>query len=130
MPTAKLNPRQRTPYSSIPEGRRPSLFETLLLHRYRRGTLPSSISQTLKKSNDLVSRHRLAIQISLDLIAAFEIQASPLLLRLHSLRRSRYAETQSETRDSADDCKTSFVREQISDERLIDFELVELKLRR
>ena len=85
----------------------------------------SSIVEPRKNPNDLVSWYRSAIQITLNLNAAFEVQTSHLLLSLNAFGGGDHAETHTKARDGADDSKAALVDEQVSDKRLINLDLVE-----
>src|ERR1700677_2405332 len=89
--------------------------------------LRSSIGQIRQKFSDLVCRHGFAVQISLNLDAAFQIQAPHLLFGLDTLGGGGHAEAHAKTGDGADNCEASFVHQQVTDKRLIDLDLVELK---
>src|SRR6195256_7042116 len=85
----------------------------------------SSIVQALKNPYDLVSWYRSAIQITLNLNAAFEVQTSHLLLSLNAFGGGDHAKAHAQARDGADNSKASLVDEQVSDKRLINLDLVE-----
>lgn len=74
-------------------------------------TQQSSIVQAGENPNDLVSWYRSAIQITLNLNAAFEVQTSHLLLSLNAFGGGDHAETHTKARDGADDSKASLVDE-------------------
>src|SRR6266852_8300973 len=85
----------------------------------------SSIVQARQNPDDLVSWYRSAIQITLNLNAAFEVQTSHLLLSLNAFGGGDHAKTHAKARDGADNSKASLVDEQVSDKRLINLDLVE-----
>ncbi len=71
----------------------------------------SSIVQARKNPGDLVSRYRSAIQITLNLNAAFEVQTSHLLLSLNTFGGGDHAKAHAKARDGADNSKASLVDE-------------------
>ena len=85
--------------------------------------LQSPVSQVVQKPGNFVGRNWLAIQIALNLNAAFEIQTPHLFLGLNAFCGGDHAEAHAKSRDGAHYGEAPFVDEHISHKGLINLDL-------